>query len=137
MNLYGRLAARRPSNTPKPGKEMADSGKSAPASGLAGRHCVPCEGGVKPLDAKAVESLLAQVKDWEVLDGHHLRKAWKFPDFRTALAFVNRVGDVAETQGHHPDIALGWGRVEITLWTHAAGGLTDNDFILAAKLDRL
>lgn len=114
---------------------MADSVK--PSSGLAGRHCVPCEGGVQPLDAKAIESLLPQISDWEVADGHHLRKVWKFPDFRTALAFVNRVGEVAEAEGHHPDIALGWGRVEITLSTHAARGLTDNDFILAAKIDQL
>lgn len=115
---------------------MADSGRSA-AAGLAGRHCVPCEGGAQPLDAKAIEPLLAQVKHWEVVDGHQLRRAWKFPDFRSALTFVNRVGEVAEAEGHHPDIALGWGRVEITLSTHAAGGLTDNDFILAAKIDRL
>lgn len=92
---------------------------------------------MQPLDARAIESLLAQVKGWDVVDGHHLRKAWKFPDFRSALAFVNRVGEVAETEGHHPDIALGWGRVEITLSTHAARGLTENDFILAAKIDGL
>lgn len=116
---------------------MTDIGESAATSGLAGRHCVPCEGGVEPLDAKAVESLRAQVKEWQVVDGHHLRKAWKFPDFRSALGFVNRVGEVAEAEGHHPDIALGWGRVEITLSTHAARGLTENDFILAAKIDRL
>ena len=108
-----------------------------PPSELAGRHCVPCEGGIKPLDGKAVEIQLAQIQNWEVVDGHHLRKVWKYPDFRSALAFVNRVGEVAEAEGHHPDFALGWGRVEITLWTHAAGGLTDNDFILAARIDRL
>jgi len=106
-------------------------------SSLSSRHCVPCEGGVQPLDAEAVDSLRAQVEGWEVIDGHHLRKTWKFPDFRSALAFVNRVGQAAESEGHHPDIALGWGRAEITLWTHAANGLTENDFILAAKINRL
>jgi len=68
---------------------------------------------------------------------HHLVRAYKFPDFRSALAFVNKVGEIAEEQGHHPDIVLGWGKVEITTWTHAVDGLTESDFILAAKIDRL
>jgi len=114
---------------------MAETGDPTPR--LASRHCVPCEGGVQPLDTKAIDSLKAQVEGWEIVDGQHLRKTWKLPDFRSALAFVNRVGEAAECEGHHPDIALGWGRVEITLWTHAAKGLTENDFILAAKIDRL
>jgi 4a-hydroxytetrahydrobiopterin dehydratase len=114
---------------------MAETGDPSPS--LASRHCVPCESGVQRLDAKAIASLKAQIEGWETVEGHHLRKTWKFPDFRTALTFVNRVGEAAESEGHHPDIALGWGRVEITLWTHAAKGLTQNDFILAAKIDRL
>ena len=82
-------------------------------------------------------SLARQLRDWEIVDGHHLRKKFKFADFRSALGFVNQVGEIAEAEGHHPDIVLGWGRAEITLWTHAAGGLTENDFIVAAKIDRL
>lgn len=72
-----------------------------------------------------------------MIDDHHLTKQFKFPDFRSALAFVNKVGEIAESEGHHPDITLGWGKVSIMLWTHAAGGLTENDFILAAKIDQL
>ncbi len=106
-------------------------------SALASRHCVPCEGGVKPLDPQAIDSLQGQVPGWEIVNGHHLRKSWKFPDFKTALAFVNRVAEVAESEGHHPDITVGWGKVEIALWTHAAGGLTENDFILAVRIDSL
>ena len=84
-----------------------------------------------------IEDFARQIQGWEIVDGRHLRKRFKFPDFRAALAFVNRLGETAEAEGHHPDIGLGWGRVEVTLWTHAAGGLTENDFILAAKIDGL
>ncbi len=118
-------------------REMVETRNPGPTSGLSGRHCVPCERGATPLDANAIDRLRAQVEGWEVVNGHHLHKAWKFPDFRSALTFVNRVGEAAESEGHHPDIVLRWGKVEITLWTHAAGGLTENDFILAAKIDRL
>lgn len=78
-----------------------------------------------------------QVPDWEIVEEHHLRREFRFGDFREALGFVNRVGEVAEEQGHHPDISFGWGRTEIKLLTHSVGGLTENDFILAAKVDRL
>ncbi len=80
---------------------------------------------------------LADPAQWKIIDEHHLVRAFKFPDFKSALAFVNRVGEVAEEQGHHPDILLGWGKVEITTWTHAVNGLTESDFILAAKIDQL
>jgi 4a-hydroxytetrahydrobiopterin dehydratase len=116
---------------------MADAENPTPSASLAARHCAPCKRGTPPLDANAIDQLRVQIEAWEVVDGHHLRKVWKFPDFRSALEFVNRVGEVADSEGHHPDIALGWGRVEVTLWTHAAGGLTENDFILAARIDRL
>jgi len=78
-----------------------------------------------------------QVDGWNVIDEHHLRKTFKFPDFRKALGFVDRVGELAEEQGHHPDIFLAWGKVEITTWTHKINGLTESDFILAAKIDQL
>lgn len=81
--------------------------------------------------------LLPEVEGWEVMQGHHLTKAWAFPDFARALAFVNRVGAVAETEGHHPDIALAWGRVRIDLWTHKIDGLTESDFVLAAKINEI
>ena len=107
---------------------------------LAERNCVPCRGGVPPLKGKDLSDfhrMLADPAQWRIVDGHHIVRTYKFPDFKSALAFVNRVGEVAEEQGHHPDILLGWGKVEITTWTHAVDGLTESDFILAAKIDGL
>jgi 4a-hydroxytetrahydrobiopterin dehydratase len=107
---------------------------------LADRDCVPCRGGVPALKGASLTQVLDQLPErsqWSVVDEHHLVRSYKFPDFKTALAFVNRVGELAEEQGHHPDILLGWGKVEITIWTHAVDGLTESDFILAAKIDRL
>lgn len=80
---------------------------------------------------------LPEFAHWNVVDEHHIVRSYKFPDFKSALEFVNRVGAIAEEQGHHPDILLGWGKAEITTWTHAVNGLTESDFILAAKIDRL
>ena len=104
-------------------------------SELASRQCVPCRGGVPPLTADEIRPLLSQLAGWQVVNEHHLRKEIKFGNFREALAFVNRVGDLAEEQGHHPDICFGWGKVEVTIWTHKINGLTESDFILAAKID--
>jgi 4a-hydroxytetrahydrobiopterin dehydratase len=104
---------------------------------LAAKNCVPCRGGVPPLAGQELTKLSEQLPDWKVIDGHHITKVFKFPDFRQALAFVNKVGAVAEEQGHHPDILLSWGKAEITTWTHSINGLTESDFILAAKIDRL
>jgi 4a-hydroxytetrahydrobiopterin dehydratase len=92
---------------------------------------------VPPLRGEALENMKAQVPGWEVVDGHHLFRSYAFPDFRTALDFVNRVGATAEEQGHHPDIYLSWGKAGIKIWTHKIDGLTESDFILAAKIDRL
>ena len=100
-------------------------------------RCVPCGGGVPPLGAEDVGRLLAELDGWEAAAGHHLKKSYAFPDFQSALDFVNRVGRLAETEGHHPDISLGWGYVRITIWTHTIDGLTESDFILAAKIDSL
>jgi len=80
---------------------------------------------------------LPEFAHWNVVDQHHIVRSYKFPDFKSALDFVNRVGAIAEEQGHHPDIMLAWGKVEITTWTHKVDGLTESDFILAAKIDRL
>ncbi|MGD0500907.1 MAG: 4a-hydroxytetrahydrobiopterin dehydratase [Bryobacteraceae bacterium] len=104
---------------------------------LADRHCVPCRGGVPPLQGEELKKLESQVADWEVVGEHHLARVFHFPDFRAALEFVNRVGAVAEEEGHHPDLYLAWGRVEVMTWTHKIDGLTESDFILAAKIDRL
>ncbi len=104
---------------------------------LASKNCVPCRGGVPPLKGPELATLAKQVEGWSVADEHHLTKTYKFPDFRTALEFVNRVGALAEAQGHHPDLCLAWGKVEIKIWTHKIDGLTESDFILAAKIDRV
>jgi 4a-hydroxytetrahydrobiopterin dehydratase len=101
------------------------------------RHCVPCRGGVPPLTGEALEALKAQLTGWQVVDEHHLLKSYSFPDFRSALDFVNKAGAVAEEEGHHPDLLLTWGKVEAKIWTHKVNGLTESDFILAAKLDRI
>ena len=91
-------------------------------SDLAAKTCVPCRGGVPPLKGEELAALETQLDGWNVIEGHHITKAFKFPDFREALKFVNRVGELAEGQGHHPDIFLGWGKVEITTWTHKING---------------
>jgi 4a-hydroxytetrahydrobiopterin dehydratase len=104
---------------------------------LASKTCVPCRGGVPPLRGKELETLHQQVPRWEVINEHHITRAFAFPDFKHALDFVNRVGALAEAQGHHPDILLAWGKAEITLWTHKIDGLTESDFIMAAKIDGL
>jgi len=106
-------------------------------SNLAEKTCVPCRGGVPPLRGEALQTLARQVEGWTVVNEHHLSKNFKFPDFRAALAFVNKVGALAEEQGHHPDIFLAWGKTDITIWTHKIDGLTESDFILAAKIDKL
>lgn len=106
-------------------------------SELATKNCVPCRGGVPPLAGKELDEFARQVPGWKVVGGHHITRTFAFPDFRQALAFVNKVGDLAENQGHHPDILLSWGKAEVTTWTHKINGLTESDFILAAKIDRL
>ena len=105
--------------------------------GLAAKTCVPCRGGVPSLKGEELATLQKQVDGWNIIEDHHIAKTFKFPDFKKALEFVNRVGELAEEQGHHPDIFLAWGRVQITIWTHIINGLTESDFILAAKIDRL
>ena len=104
---------------------------------LAQKHCVPCRGGVPALKGEALETLKAQVPGWQVENEHHLLKSYSFPDFRTALDFVNKAGAIAEEEGHHPDMLLSWGKVEVTVWTHKITGLTESDFILAAKFDQI
>ncbi len=104
---------------------------------LADQSCVPCRGGVPPLRGEALAPLSAQVPEWSVVEEHHLHRVFRFPDFRQALNWANRVGELAEEQGHHPDLLLSWGKVEVLIWTHKINGLTASDFVLAAKIDRL
>ena len=103
---------------------------------LRDRHCAPCEGGVPRLDAAAVTGLLPQVPGWEARDDR-LHRQFRFRDFVTAMRFVNRMADVAEAEGHHPDFTVHYREVDVTIWTHAIGGLSQNDFILAAKITPL
>lgn len=108
------------------------------ATKLARKECVPCEGGVPPLPEEERERLLDELDaGWKVVDGHHLEKAFEFEDWAAAQQFVNRVGDLAEEQGHHPDLHLSWGRVGVQLWTHAIDGLTESDFVMAAKIEEI
>ncbi|MCS6952098.1 MAG: 4a-hydroxytetrahydrobiopterin dehydratase [Bryobacterales bacterium] len=105
-------------------------------SDLASKHCVPCRGGVPPLKGEALRPYAEQLPDWKIVEEHHLLKTFSFPDFKSALDFVNRVGEIAEAEGHHPDLYLTWGRVDVKTYTHKIDGLTESDFILAAKVDR-
>jgi len=106
-------------------------------SGLAARRCVRVKKGSPPLAPEAAERLRAEVPGWTIRDGKRIEREFRFPDFKSALAFVDRSGALADAEDHHPDIHLSWGRARIEVWTHAAGGLTENDFILAAKIDAL
>jgi len=110
----------------------------ATLSELASRSCVPCRGGVAPLMGGALKALEEELGGrWSVVSEHHLVNEYRFADFAGALALVNRIGEVAEAEGHHPDLELGWGRVAVKIYTHAIDGLTESDFVLAAKIERL
>ncbi|MAW64006.1 MAG: 4a-hydroxytetrahydrobiopterin dehydratase [Acidobacteria bacterium] len=107
-------------------------------SELASKQCVPCRGGVSPLEGSELAGYQQQLGGgWQVVGGHHLEKEFQFDDFRKALDFTVRVGEMAEEQGHHPDIFLTWGLVKVTIWTHKIDGLTESDFVFAAKSDHL
>ncbi len=106
-------------------------------SELAAKTCVPCRGDTPLLKGDGLLGLAAQVPDWEVVEEHHLRRRFRFKNFREALRFVNRVGELAEEQGHHPDVTFGWGYAEVAVWTHKIDGLTESDFVFAAKVDAL
>ena len=105
---------------------------------LAQKECVPCKGGVPPLKGQELKDIHAKLgHDWKVVNEHHLEKEYKFKNFREALAFTNQVGELAEKYNHHPDIYLAWGKVKTAIWTHKIDGLTESDFVMAAKLEEL
>lgn len=107
-------------------------------SELAEKECIPCKGGVPPLHGPELQKLLVMLgNDWSPVDQHHIEKEFRFKNFRQALNFTDMVGELAERQGHHPDIHLSWGKVKISIWTHRINGLTESDFILAAKINKL
>lgn len=107
-------------------------------SRLAEKACEPCHGGMPTLPEGRIDELRRELDaGWEVIEGHHLEKPFELADFAAALDFVVRVGELAEAEGHHPDLHLSWGRVEVRIWTHAVDGLTENDFVLAAKIEEL
>ena len=104
---------------------------------LAKKTCIPCRGGVPPLKGAQLEDLQDKLKnDWKIINEHHLEKDYSFKNFKEALDFTVKVGELAEDQDHHPDIFLTWGKVKVTIWTHKIDGLTESDFIFAAKTDR-
>jgi 4a-hydroxytetrahydrobiopterin dehydratase len=105
---------------------------------LVQRDCVPCQGGVPPLEGEPLRALLAELGGgWKSPEGRRLEKEFLFPDFKSALAFADQVGELAESVNHHPELAIAWGRVAVAVWTHKIGGLSESDFVFAAKVDRL
>ena len=111
---------------------------SESAASLAGKTCTPCRGGIPPLTRDEAEAHLRQTPDWQLLDdAHRIERTFKFKDFAEAFAFVTKAADLAEAEGHHPDITFGWGYATVSLYTHKIKGLHENDFIMAAKLDRI
>jgi 4a-hydroxytetrahydrobiopterin dehydratase len=104
---------------------------------LAEKKCVPCRGGVPPLEHDVQEKLLLELNGWQIISYHHLSKEYKFKNFLEGLAFINNIGELAESEGHHPDLHLSYSSVKVEIWTHKIDGLTESDFILAAKIDRL
>lgn len=107
-------------------------------SDLSAKHCIPCRGGIPPMTPEQIDELRPQLTDgWEVVDYHHLSKTFTFPDFAQALALVNRIGAIAEEEGHHPNISFTWGTAKVDIWTHKIDGLVLSDFVLAAKIDDL
>jgi len=107
-------------------------------SSLASKQCVPCRGGIPPLRGEALDQLAAELDAaWSLVNGHHLARRFLLADFRQALVLTNQIGNLAEQEGHHPDIRLSWGTVEVTIYTHKIDGLTESDFVLAAKIDTI
>ena len=106
-------------------------------TGLSVKECVPCQGGVPTLSSADIAKYCEEIPSWRVIDNHHLSKSFKFEDYRETIAFVNKLADLAERVGHHPAIYVTYGEARVDIWTHKVNGLTENDFVLAAKTDML
>lgn len=104
---------------------------------LSHKQCKPCQSGEEPLRGNALKAIASRTPDWQIVNETYIQRGFTFPDFRSALEFVNRVGELAEEQGHHPDLFLAWGEVDVKLWTHKIDGLSENDFIMASKINDL
>jgi|TARA_B110000438_G_scaffold26964_1_gene25724 4a-hydroxytetrahydrobiopterin dehydratase len=105
---------------------------------LSSKVCIPCQGGVPPLTDEEMSKLIISLNnEWEIIESHHLERVWKFDDFKQALEFTNRMGEICEEQNHHADFELGWGRVLAKIYTHKIDGLVESDFILASKFDKI
>jgi len=104
---------------------------------LTKKKCVPCMGGIPPLTEGEINKHLSVIKNWHVINNHHIEKTFEFPDFKSALSYVNKIGELAEQENHHPNICFTWGKADVSIWTHKINGLHENDFILAAKIDEL
>ena len=105
---------------------------------LVEKKCIPCAGGVPPLSKEEIEPLMEEIdENWTCLHEHHIERDFDFPNFVTALKFVNEAGNVCEQEAHHADFQLSWGKVKVMIWTHKIDGLTESDFILAAKIDQI
>ncbi|MBJ7449903.1 MAG: 4a-hydroxytetrahydrobiopterin dehydratase [Parachlamydiales bacterium] len=104
---------------------------------LSQKKCAPCHSQEGKFNQNQIKDYIELVPDWSLIDNHHIQRSYKFKNFADALTFVNKIGVIAEQEGHHPDIEFGWGKVKIILWTHSVNGLSENDFILAAKFNEL
>lgn len=112
--------------------------KNQQTCSLLDKKCIPCEGGVPPLNSEHIKEFMKEISGWSVIEDKKIEKEFKFKNFKEAISFINRIAEIAESEGHHPDINLhNWNKVKVTLWTHAIKGLSENDFILAAKTDEL
>lgn len=104
---------------------------------LSSKKCVSCQGGIPSLSGEEIQKYLAEISDWEVLENKKIKKEFKFKDFKEAIIFVNKVAEIAEQEDHHPDIYIDYNKVILELWTHKIGGLHENDFILASKINKI
>lgn len=104
---------------------------------LIDKKCIPCQGGTPPIEVTEAQKLLGELPEWKINVAGHLHKEYKFKDFMEGLKFINQIAEIAEREGHHPDLTLSWGRCAVEIWTHKINGLTESDFILAAKIEGL
>jgi 4a-hydroxytetrahydrobiopterin dehydratase len=131
------MATQRGSNEREGSTKGGQTGREPGATALADRRCVPCQGGTPPLTRDEIAPLVAQLDGWRVVEDRMLVKVFRFKNFVEAVAFVNAITPVAEAENHHPDLGVSWGKVQVELWTHKIKGLSEADFVMAAKIDRV